>query len=163
VDPLAPGIPCHLSKSAAPAPVVPANYELWRKRASSYEQIAGWRFVYFNLSGAVSPMRVVGFRVEPAFFGLLGVSPLVGRDFDRRERLAGNDRVVLLTNGFWQRQFGGNPDVVGRQITVDGDPCTVVGILPQTFRFFHVLNREIDVWRPLSVDRPTRFPPRRPA
>jgi hypothetical protein len=60
--------------------------------------------------------------------------------------------VVILGRSFWNRQFGGDPGVVGRTLTVDGTPCTVVGVLPESFKFFRVLNRELDVWRPLVLD-----------
>src|SRR5262249_46366674 len=64
----------------------------------------------------------------------------------------GRDGVALLTDGFWRRQFGGDPAAVGRVIVVDGAPCTIVGVLPASFRIFRVLNREIDLFRPHVLD-----------
>ena len=140
------------SRGVSFAPAVPANYAAWRSRATSFEETAAWRFVYFTLSGRATPVRVQGLRVTPSFFPLLGVAPALGRGFARGDDRRGNDNVVLLSNGFWRRQFGGDPLVVGRPLVVDGDPCTIVGVLPASFKFFRVLNRELDVWRPLVLD-----------
>jgi putative ABC transport system permease protein len=140
------------TRGAAPGGVVPANYVLWRTRATSFDLTAAWRFVYFSLSGEIGPMHVQGGLVEPTFFKVLGVIPSLGRDFADDEGLTNQGNVVLLTNGFWQRQFGGRADVIGRRLVVDGTACTIVGVLPPTFKFFHVLNRDLDIWRPFTVD-----------
>jgi predicted permease len=133
--------------------VVPANYVAWRPRVTAFEELAAWRFVYFTLSGQVDPpIRVQGVIGAPAFFPLLGITPLLGRQFTADEARPGNDQVVILSNGFWRRQFGADPHIVGRILTVDGTRCTVVGVLPETFRFFHVLNRELEIWRPFVLD-----------
>jgi putative ABC transport system permease protein len=133
------------------APMVPANYAVWRG-SSAFETTAAWRFVYFTIATAGAPIRVQGLRAEPAFFALLGVTPALGRDFRPEEGRRGSDDVILLSHGFWLRQFGGDPGIVGQTFAVDGTPCTVVGVLPESFRFFRVLNRELEVWRPLLVD-----------
>ena len=137
------------------APVTPANYVAWRTNPT-LELAASWRVVYFAVTGGNSPLRVQGVRAEPAFFPLFGVIPALGRSFTADEAVEGHDDVVVLSDGFWRRQFGGDPGIIGRTLTVDGAPCTVVGILPATFRFIHVINRELDVWRPLAVDERDR-------
>jgi len=138
-----------ISYSAA----VPANYFAWRDRVTSLEATAPWRFVYFTLSGRIDPpARVQGVIASPSFFPLLGIAPALGRPFADDDARPGNDRVVLLSHGFWRRQFGGDPGIVGRSLTVDGTPCIVVGVLPDSFKFFRVLNRELDVWRPFVFD-----------
>jgi putative ABC transport system permease protein len=135
------------------APAVPASYLAWRDRVSSLETTAAWRFVYFTLSGrSDAPLRVQGVLAAPSFFPLLGVTPALGRQFSPDEARPGRDRVVLLSHGFWRRQLGADPAVVGRALTVDGVPCTVIGVLPESFRFFRVLGRELDVWRPFVLD-----------
>ena len=138
------------------SPVIPANYAVWRSQATSFDLTAAWRFVYFSLSGMIGPMRVQGGLVEPTFFRVLGVVPSLGRDFAADEGLTNNGNVVLLTNGFWQRHFGGRADAIGRQLAVDGTACTIIGVLPPTFKFFHVLNRDLDVWRPFAIDSADR-------
>jgi len=132
---------------------VPANYLAWRPQVKAFDTTAAWRFVYFTLSGAVDrPMRVQGVLAEPTFFPLFGVAPMLGRPFTDADAHPGRDRVVILSYGFWRRQFNGDPSAVGRTMTVDGLPCTIVGVLPASFKFFRVLNRELDVWRPLVAD-----------
>jgi predicted permease len=84
------------------------------------------------------------------------VVPSLGRDFADDEGLTDQGNVVLLTNGFWQRHFGGRADVIGQRLVVDGTACTIVGVLPPTFKFFHVLNRDLDVWRPFTIDSADR-------
>jgi putative ABC transport system permease protein len=142
----------NLPAGVAYAPVSPADYVEWRQQTHTIDTAAAWRFVYFALSEETVPIRVQGLRVEPSFFSVLGVTPLLGRDFEAREAIAGRDAVIILSNGFWRRAFGADPTVIGRPITVDGTRCTVVGVLPETFRFIHVLNRELDVWRPFVVN-----------
>ncbi len=114
--------------------VVPANYVAWRPRVTAFEELSAWRFVYFTLSGQIDPpIRVQGVIAAPTFFPLLGITPLLGRQFTADEARPGNDHVLILSNGFWRRQFGADPHVVGRTLTVDGTRCTVVGVLPETF------------------------------
>jgi putative ABC transport system permease protein len=135
------------------APAVPANYVAWRERVDSLEDTAAWRFVYFTLSGrSEGPVRVQGVLAAPSFFPLLGITPAIGRQFSPDEARPGHDRVVLLSHGFWRRQLGADPAIVGRALVVDGTSCTVVGVLPESFRFFRVLGRELDVWRPFVLD-----------
>jgi putative ABC transport system permease protein len=138
------------------SPAVPANYVVWRTRASVFADTAAWRVVYFALGDHSTVVRAQGVRVEPSFFRLLGVTPALGRGFADADARAGRDDVVILGRSFWHRRFGGDPSIVGRTLTVDGTPCTVVGVLPEGFKFFRVLNHELDVWRPLVVDADDR-------
>jgi putative ABC transport system permease protein len=141
------------SRGVSYSAVVPANYVAWRQRVTAFEETAAWRFVYFTLSGQIDPpIRVQGVIGAPAFFPLLGITPLLGRQFTADDARPGNDRVLILSNGFWRRQFGADPHILGRTLNVDGTPCTVVGVLPDTFKFFHVLNRELEIWRPFVLD-----------
>jgi putative ABC transport system permease protein len=140
-----------ISYSAA----APAHYRGWRDRATSFEATAPWRFVYFTISGSdetLAPMRVQGLRVAPDFFPLLGIAPALGRGFVAGDDRPGRDNVVLISHGFWRRQFGSDPGIVGRTVTVDGSPCTIAGVLPDSFKFFRVLDRELELWRPFVIN-----------
>jgi putative ABC transport system permease protein len=130
-----------------------ANFFDWKDRTGSLQQVAPWRFVYVNISGSGEPERVEGFRVSSDFFPLLGTAPMLGRNFLPEEEHAGRDRAVVLSFGFWQRRFGGDPNIVGHPVTVDGAAATVIGVLPAAFRMMRVLNREIDLYMPLVLDR----------
>ena len=89
----------------------------------------------FNLSGEGLPERVLGARVTRPFFEVLGVPPALGRGFLPEEDVPGGPRVVVLGHGLWQRRFGGRPDVVGRSITLNGEPYTIVGVAPPGFQY----------------------------
>ena len=129
------------------------NFLDWRDQAKVFEQVAGWRFLYMNLTGAGEPERVQGLTVSPDYFSLLGVNAALGRTFVAEEERPGREKVVVLSHGLWQRRFGSDPNLIGQQITVEGEPYTVVGVLPSDFRIFKVLNRQLDIFVPLSLDR----------
>ncbi|HEV3141595.1 MAG TPA: ADOP family duplicated permease [Vicinamibacterales bacterium] len=129
----------------------PANYVVWRDRVDAFERTAIFVRVQFNVV-ADRALQVEGFRVDAHFFPMLAIEPALGRLFTEDDTVKGRDNVVLLTDGFWRRQFGADPAVVGRRIIVDGAPCTVVGVLPASFRIFRVLNRELDLFRPYVLD-----------
>ena len=134
------------------APIAPVNYVAWRDRVDAFEQTALFRRVSFNVSMKTSAVQVEGFLVGSEFFPMLGVDPALGRAFTGDDARPGRDTVVLLSQGFWRRQFGADPAIVGQSIDVDGSPCTIVGVLPSTFKIYRVLNRELDLFRPFVLD-----------
>ena len=134
------------------AAVSPENYVAIRDRADGFEQTALFRRVSFNVSTKEAAVQVEGFLVSPEFFPMLGVGVALGRGFEASDAQPGRDTSILLTDGFWHRQFGADPSIVGQSIDVDGTPCIVVGILPRSFQIFRVLNRELDLFRPLVLD-----------
>ena len=137
-------------------PVAPVNYVAWRSRVDAFEQTAAFRRVQFNVSLKTSAVQVEGFLVASAFFPMLGIEPALGRGFVEDDSRPGRDHVILLSDGLWRRQFAADPAVVGRSIDVDETPCTVVGVLPSSFQIYHVLNRELDLFRPLVLDSTDR-------
>ena len=94
-----------------------------------------------------TPTRVRVMNVTPSFFRLLGIAPQCGRIFQDSEGEIGSENKVLLSHALWQSAFGGDPQVIGRDIRVDGQPCAVVGILPRSFSF---LRDDVMLWRPLA-------------
>jgi len=101
----------------------------------------------FNLSGDFEAERLRGMYVTPGFFGVLGVHPLQGRGFSADEGVSGNDGVAVISYELWQRHFGGDPEMVGQTVVLDGLPHTVVGIMPPHFWFRFP---DQDVWAPLA-------------
>jgi predicted permease len=97
------------------------------------------------LSGLGDPESLAAPRVSANFFSVLGVEPVLGRTFQAGEDQQGGPRVTVLTYGFWQRRFGGDPGVIGRGLTINGESYTVVGVLPQSFQF---ALRNNDLWLP---------------
>ncbi|MBI3493531.1 MAG: ABC transporter permease [Acidobacteria bacterium] len=144
------------SRGIAFAPTAPINYVAWRDRVDAFELTAAWRRERFNVATATSAVSVEAFRIAPEFFPLLGIEPAIGRGFADADAQRDRDDVVLLSDGFWHRQFGGDPAIVGRAIDVDGTPCAVVGVLPPSFKIFRVLNHEVDLFRPFVLDTTDR-------
>lgn len=119
----------------------------WPAPSGTIERIAPYRTRSFTLSGFGAPERLSGAQVAVSLFDVLGVSPVQGRTFAREESRAGRERVVVLSHRLWKRRFQGSPGIVGRSLTLDGWPYTVVGVMPETFFFPH---REVELWTPLS-------------
>lgn len=103
-----------------------------------------------TLSGSGEAERLTGQSVSAAYFHVLGVPPIVGRDFsaaDDRPRAA---PVAIIADSLWKRRFGGDRGIVGRTITLDGVAVTVVGVMPRSFE--NIINAEATIWRPLGYD-----------
>ena len=103
----------------------------------------------FNLIGDGEPERVVAARLASNIFSVLRISPRLGRRFTPADEQAGNDRVVLLSDGLWRRRFGADPAVVGRTINLSGTPYEVVGVMDPQFQF---PERDYQLWIPLTID-----------
>jgi putative ABC transport system permease protein len=98
------------------AAIAPANYVRWRDRVDAFEQTATFRRVSFNVSVKTTPVQVEGIQIAPTFFTMLGVEPVIGRGFTAQDAQPGRDAVVLLSHGFWHRQFDADPAIVGQSI-----------------------------------------------
>ena len=115
--------------------VSPANYLDWANQNHSFEQMAIYGFMSFNLTGRGEPESILGIRVSPDFFSVLRAQPLLGRIFSPEENAAGRGNVVVLSHGLWQTHFGSNPNMVGQAISLNNQSYTVVGIMPARFGF----------------------------
>ncbi|MEP6819183.1 MAG: ABC transporter permease [bacterium] len=109
------------------------------------EGLAGYAGGGGIMSGRGEPERVSAPAATANFFSVLGVEPIIGRTFQPGEDKPGAPRVAVLTYGMWQRRFGGDPGIVGQSLTINGEPYTVVGVLPASFQF---ALRQADLWRP---------------
>jgi putative ABC transport system permease protein len=131
------------------------DFQDWRAGTHVFADMAARHAGAFILTGEGEPERVSGDRVTANFFPVLGVRPMLGRGFlPEEEKMGGDDDVVVLSHGYWQRRFGGDPRIVGRQIQLGGRPWTIVGVAPKEFRF----GRTVDLWAPMRADttRPRR-------
>jgi len=127
-----------------------------RERNNSFADLAGW-YGYYNagdskLTGTGEPERLTSVPVTQNFFSLLGVQPAMGRGFTAEEcgQRFGAPPAALLSHGFWQRRFASDPDVVGRKLTLNNAPVTVVGVLPESFDFASVFapGTPVDIFIP---------------
>ena len=133
--------------------ISPANYLDWKEQSHVFENLAAWRFLYLNLSSSGTPERVQALSVSPSYFSLLGVKAARGRTFSETDALQGHDKVVILSHGLWERRFGADPDIVGHRIKLEAESYTVVGVLASSFWIFRVLDRELEAYIPLVLDR----------
>ena len=101
----------------------------------------------FNLTGVGDPERLKGWRVSTSLFPLLGVEPQVGRVFSANEDQHGSHRVVVLSHALWQRRFAGDPSIVGKTLTLNGESYTVVGVMPS---YFHFPENDDELWVPIA-------------
>ena len=133
----------------SPYPTITTSYENyvdWRAQSQSFESMEGTRGATIALTGAGDPERLNSRYATAGLFPLLGVDAVVGRTFRAEEDAAGGAPVVLLSYGLWQRRFGGAPDAVGKSITLDSRPYTIVGVLPKGFE----LLQPADVFLPFT-------------
>jgi predicted permease len=133
-------------------PVAPANYLDWRRDAKSFARMGAAELWSPSLTGGDKPERVPAVRVSADLLLLLGVAPTLGRLFVSDDEQPGRDRVAVLEYGFWQRRFAGNPAVVGRSITLDGEGYTVLGVMPRGFAFPPFWATGAEVWAPLALE-----------
>jgi len=122
----------------------------YRDQNRTLESIAAFANWNPNITGDGLAERVGGLRVSGNFFATLGVQAEAGRTLAATDDTPGQEKVVVLTHGLWQRRFGGDPAIVGRPLTLNGEPFTVVGVMPRDF-FFPIRTAEIAI--PLAPDR----------
>ena len=129
-----------------------ANFLDWQSRCRSLLDLAVLSYWTPSVSGFGTPERFEGLRVSREFFRTLGVRPALGRDFLPEEDEPGKNRVVILSWGLWQRRFGGDRNLLGRPILLDGRPYALVGVLPAGLEslFATNANRPAEIWAPLA-------------
>ncbi len=122
-----------------------------REQSETLEDIGLYGFLSFHITGGVEPEQVQGLEVTDGTLPILGVRPVLGRLFTRRDDSPNTPQTVILTYAFWQRHFGGDATVVGRTLKLDGELHEIIGVLPTDFEF---LDRyDVDVIVPGQLDR----------
>src|SRR5712672_1840140 len=126
--------------------VSPANYLDWQRQSTSFEGMAAYGGRTLIFGGKGQPEAVFGATVAPEFFSLLRAHTMLGRTFTADENASGAAKVVVLSHKFWRDHLGSDPSVVGRDITINSQPYSVVGVMPENFR----LPGWAQVWVPLG-------------
>lgn len=128
----------------------PVQYQAIREDSKVFEQIAagGWADYFYGADSLVA-QNLPGFLVTPNWFPTLGVQPLLGRNFREEEQRAGQDGVVMLSYDCWQTRFHADPRIIGKEITLNRHPVTVVGVLPQSLGPSF---KELEIFAPLVLD-----------
>jgi putative ABC transport system permease protein len=127
----------------------PINYNIWRAQSDVFQDVTAYDFggPGFNLTGIV-PEQVHGIHVSESYFRLFGASVVLGRTFTTQEDSPNGGHAVVISYGFWQRKFGGNPNVVGTSVSLSNEPYTIVGVLGKSF----ATDPQADIWVPFQLD-----------
>jgi predicted permease len=125
----------------------------WRERSASFSEMAAFSVWFPSLTLGDRSDKVLGALVSAGFFPALGTRPLLGRTFLPEEEQPGRDAVAVLSEALWRRRFGGDRNVLGRRIVLDGVPHTVIGVLPAGFRHPEpiYLQETTEIWKPLAL------------
>ncbi len=114
--------------------VSPGDYLEWKRRAASFQYLEAWTGATFNVATDERPEQVQAALMTPGFFRMTGTPMFLGRDFLPEEGEPGRDRVVVMTHRLWSDYFGADRGIIGRQIRMNGEPYTVVGVTPPGMR-----------------------------
>jgi len=128
--------------------VSPANYLDWVSQGHSFDHISAFDWGSVNLNAGGAPFAAQGIWVSREFFEVLGVKPLLGRIFVAEEDQPGHGKELILTRGLWEREFGGDPNVIGRRVRIDGSGYTVVGVMDKDCKF----PQSVELWLPLALE-----------
>ena len=128
--------------------VSPANFLTWKERSRSFDKMAAFTQNRVTLTGAGEPQEMATIVVAADLLDLLGATPMLGRAFAPGEDQEGASRTLILSHASWLRLFGGNPNVIGSQAVINGEPVTVIGVMP---RSFEVMGLPADVYMPFRL------------
>ncbi len=133
------------------------NFLDWQRDNHSFEAMAAYRGTDGGITGVGQPENVRAQRVSATFFPILGVNPILGRNFTSEEDRRGASPTALISEGLWKRKFASDPNVIGQRLIVAGQPRTIIGVIPASFRM-HVFNfRTADVYEAIGEDPDPSF------
>ena len=125
------------------------EYLALRERLRTVGQLAAWVEQTHPIDDGHEAVRAEGAAVTTNMLSMLGVAPAIGRGFTEQNAVIGNNFVVLISHGMWQRRFGGAADIVGRRVNIEGAPYTIVGVMPASFAF---PNKNTEYWQPYAFE-----------
>src|SRR5215216_5628684 len=128
--------------------------EDWKNQNTVFAGISAYSFTSFNLEGGDTPQRIPGINVSANYFDVLGVKPTLGRAFLSGEDVAGHERVVVIGDDLWRRNFAANPNIINQTIPLNGHQYTVVGVMPPELS---ALYRTVQMWSPLVFSEKDRL------
>lgn len=140
----------------------PSNFRFWQTNNTVFDGMSAFFDDSSTLTGQGEPEKVPTQYISANFFSLLGVSPILGRDFTPDEGVHGHNQVALLSYGLWREKFGGARDVIGKKILLDGDPTLVVGVMPPGAQLFvpkgSLTGESPEMWVPIGWSDATLKP-----
>ncbi|MGA2601709.1 MAG: ABC transporter permease [Bryobacteraceae bacterium] len=132
----------------------PSDYFTFKEENHTFQQFGLYNSDSVSITGLAAPERAQSFEVTEGTLNAFGVQPALGRWFTTQDDTPGTPETAILSYGYWQRKFGGDPAAIGREIRVDGSPKTIIGVMPQSFRF---LDEQPDLILPLRFERGKTF------
>ena len=123
-----------------------------RRELKSWESIEGWVIGGVNVGGGNEPVRATSASVSGGMLSMLGVSPVKGRLLTAQDDAPGAPLTAVISYGAWQRIFGGDPNILAREVKISGRPCNIVGVMPNGFQFPPGEVDPPDIWTPLQID-----------
>ena len=132
-------------------PVAPANFADWQSQNHSFESMGAAESWSPNLTSTDNPENLAGLRITSETLPMLGVQPLLGRVFLPEEQQAGKELEVVLSYSLWQNHFGGDANVLGRTVALNGHSYTIVGVMPKDFQFAPFWATKATIWAPLAL------------
>jgi predicted permease len=130
--------------------ISPSLYFIYRERNATLADIGMYQGDSVTVTGTGQPEHVEGMDVTDATLSILGVQPELGRLFSRRDDLPNTAKTVILSNAYWHKRYGGDRNVIGRPVTIDGTAREIIGVLPAGFRF---LDNDDSLYLPMQLDR----------
>jgi putative ABC transport system permease protein len=131
-----------------------ANFLDWQQQSNSFQEMAAFYDAAFNLTGEGSPEEIPAQVTSGNLLTLIGTEPALGRVYTKEEAEPGRNDVVVISHGLWQRRFGGVADIVGKKISLNGETVTVLGVMPQGFKFFMKegsrTGKAAEIWTPTN-------------
>lgn len=129
----------------------------WQRDNRSFESMGAYRWANGTITGAGQPENVYARCVSAAFFPILGVNPILGRNFNAEDDRRGAEPTVLISEGLWQRKFGRDAGVIGKRLVVGGTGRTIVGVIPASFQLKMWNFRTADLYVPIGEEHDERF------
>ncbi|HEY0083772.1 MAG TPA: ABC transporter permease, partial [Pyrinomonadaceae bacterium] len=131
-----------------------ANFLEWQQQANSFQEMAAFYDAAFNLTGEGNPEEIPAQVTGGNLLTMLGTEAALGRVYTKEEAEPGRDNVVVISHGLWQRRFGGASDIVGKQISLNGQNVIVLGVMPQGFKWFMKegsrTGKAAEIWTPTN-------------
>lgn len=132
--------------------VAMGNFLDWRSRNQNFDQLAALFDTAMNLTGVGEPQRIQSCVVTTNFFQAIGVQPMLGRSFLPEEEKPGAPFTVILSHDLWQRQFGSDPNIINKSLTLNAHQVAVVGVMPPGFELQFPTSKHVDMWVPFIID-----------
>ena len=131
--------------------VAPANFADWRAQSRAFSEVAAAEYWTPTLTSSDAPESITALHITSGMLPMLGVQPLLGRFFRDDEDQPGRNAVAVLGYGLWQRRFSGDPNVIGRRVSLDGVEYTIIGVMPRAFQFAPFWTTRAEMWAPLAL------------